>query len=522
MKLVPLVLLAIFTVSCQAAPKAESTSPNIIYILADDLGYGDLSCLNEKSKIKTASLDKLASEGIFFTDAHSGSSVCTPTRYGIVTGRYAWRSRLKKSVIGGASPHLINPDRMTVADLLKKQGYHTAMIGKWHLGWDFQFTGKSTGNGLGFNSKKNSIDYTKLVKNGPDANGFDYYYGHCGSLDMAPYVYVENGKVTALPDRETENKDSKGFWRKGPTGSDFKHIDVLPNCFNKANEYIEKRAKTGKPFFLYLPIPSPHTPILPIKEFQGKSKTNLYGDFVMQIDWHVGQLMKVLKKNNIDQNTIVIFTSDNGCSPRADFKELADVGHSPSHIYRGHKADIYEGGHRIPFIVHWPAKIKPNQISSETICLTDLMATAGDINNAVIPDNAAEDSVSFLPALLGQKMDKPLREATVHHSINGSFALRQGQWKLILCPGSGGWSSPRPKEAYKGKLPVIQLYNLNSDPGEKNNIYKENKEKVKELYSLLKKYVEEGRSTPGNKQSNEGKTVFNPKGFEAIAKELGL
>ena len=510
--------LLIALTACTSTP--ETSKPNIVYILADDLGYGDLSCLNENSKIKTPYLDKMAAQGMIFTDAHSGSSVCTPTRYGIVTGRYSWRSRLKKSVIGGASPHLINPDRYTVADLLKDQGYHTAMIGKWHLGWDFTFKGQSPGGSLGFNPKTNEIDYSKPVKNGPDANGFDYYYGHCGSLDMAPYVYVENGKVTAAPNRITENKDYKGFWRKGPTGSDFDHIDVLPNFFKRACNYIDERAKTGQPFFLYLPIPAPHTPILPIDKFKGKSGTNEYGDFVQQCDWHVHQVMETLKKNGISDNTILIFTSDNGCSPRADFKELTAINHKPSHIYRGHKADIYEGGHRVPFIVHWPAKVKAGSISHETICLTDLMATAAAITGAKVPDNSAEDSVSILPALVGE--DKKLREATVHHSINGSFAIRQGDWKLILCPGSGGWSAPRPKEAYQKKLPVIQLYNLKSDPAESNNVYKANPTIVKSLYSLLQKYVDDGRSTPGEKQSNEGETPINPNNFDSIAKEIGL
>ena len=520
MKLLSLLFMAAIAVSCRST-NTELSQPNIIYILADDLGYGDLSCLNKNSKIKTPHLDSMAAEGMYFTDAHSNSSVCTPTRYGVITGRYAWRSRLKKGVLGGASNHLISPDRVTVADLLKSKGYDTAMIGKWHLGWDFSFKQSKASDGIGFDPKKQIIDYSKPVKNGPDSLGFDYYFGHCGSLDMAPYVYVENGKVTAAPDRVTENKDFKGFWRKGPTGADFEHINVLPEFVNKACNYIDEKAKSGKPFFIYLPLPAPHTPILPIDKFKGKSGTNEYGDFVQQVDWHVSQVLDALKRNGIKDNTIVIFTSDNGCSPRADMKELADIGHAPSHIFRGHKADIYEGGHRVPFVVHWPAKIKPETVSNETICLTDLLATAADINNITPPDNAGEDSVSFLPALLGDT-SAPLREATVHHSINGSFAIRKGPWKLILCPGSGGWSSPKPNKAYKSKLPVLQLYNLKDDPAESKNLYMSNKSKVKELYSLLKKYVEEGRSTAGKAQSNEGETKINPKGFDTISTDLGL
>ena len=494
--------------------------PNIVFILADDLGYGDLSCLNEESKIKTPHLDSIASQGMIFTDAHSGSSVCTPTRYGIVTGRYSWRSRLKRGVLGGASPHLIDPERYTVADLLKSQGYHSAMIGKWHLGWDFQFKTHEETKDLKSGPKKQEIDYAKPVLNGPDVLGFDYYYAPCGSLDMAPYVYVENGRVTKAPNRITENKDSKGFWRKGPTGSDFDHINVLPNFIARACEYIDERAQLGQPFFLYLALPSPHTPILPIERFQGKSGTNEYGDFVQQVDWHVGQVMDALKRNGLAENTLLIFTSDNGCSPRADFEELGAIGHKPSYRYRGHKADIYEGGHRVPFIAHWPKGIKAGTRSAATICLTDLMATAAEITGGHVPQNAAEDSVSFLPALQGKA--KQVREATIHHSINGSFAIRKGDWKLVLCPGSGGWSDPRPAAAKEMDLPPVQLFNLKTDPAEAKNVYGSYPEKLKELYTLLKKVVEEGRSTEGPIQQNDGDTPFERPGFEALKAELKL
>ena len=322
----------------------------------------------------------------------------------------------------------------------------------------------------------------------------------------------ENGKVTAAPDRVTANGDYKKFWRKGSTGADFKHIDVLPNFINRGVKYIGERAKTDKPFFLYLPLPAPHTPILPTEEFVGKSNTNLYGDFVLQVDHHVGQILDALKKNGIADNTLVIFTSDNGCSPRAGFAELAAVGHLPSYKYRGHKADIFEGGHRVPYIAHWPAKVKPGSVSAETICLTDLMATAAEINGVKLADNAGEDSVSTLPALQGKKQQ--LREATVHHSINGSFAIRQGNWKLSLCRGSGGWSSPKPNSAGAKKLPPVQLYDLTSDAGEKNNLAEKHPEKVRELITLLDKYVSQGRSTPGKPQTNEGKTPFLPQGYK--------
>lgn len=486
---------------------SDNQQPNVIYILADDLGYGDIQHLNPKGKIPTPNLDKLAKNGITFRDAHSGSSVCTPTRYGIITGRYCWRSRLKKGVLFGTDKHLIPDQRLSVADILKEKGYHTAMIGKWHLGWDYK-------------KKGNEIDFSAPVKNGPDIQGFDYYYGICGSLDMNPYVYVENGTITAEPDRITENGQSKPFWRRGQTGSDFKHIDVLPNFVRRAVKHIENRSKSKQPFFLYLPLPAPHTPILPTKAFQGKSKTNAYGDFVMQVDHHVGELMSTLKKHNSFKNTLVFFTADNGCSPRADFKELKKVGHNPSHHFRGFKADIYEGGHRVPFIAHWPGRIKARQVNDSTICLTDLMATLADLLDIKLPDHSGEDSVSILPLLLGKKHKKKQREAIVHHSINGSFAIRKEDWKLILAPGSGGWSSPETAQAYKSKLPLIQLYNLKNDPSERKNLVFKNVAKFKELIQLLEKIIKNGRSTNGKAQKNDGNVNYLPKGFAEFIKKL--
>ncbi|MDA0348619.1 MAG: arylsulfatase [Verrucomicrobia bacterium] len=509
----PLISFLSLTIALSAA------KPNVVYVLADDLGWGDLSCFNQESKIHTPHLDRIAAAGMRFTDAHSGSGVCTPTRYGIVTGRYSWRSRLKRGVLGGASTHLINTDRYTVADLMKDQGYHTAMIGKWHLGWDFAYS--KGGPNDQYNLKTNDvIDYNKPVKNGPDALGFDYYYGHCGSLDMAPYVYVENGKITAPPDRITVNQDYKGFWREGLTGSDFNHTQTTPNFVNRAINYIDKQSQTKQPFFLYLPLPSPHTPILPISEFMGKSNTNFYGDFVMQVDWHMGQIMEALERNGIAEDTLFIFTSDNGCSPRAVFEELDAVGHKPGGIFRGNKADIYEAGHRVPFIAHWPKGFKGGSSSEATVCLTDLFATLAEITGAKVPKNAAEDSVSFYDSLKGNT--KQHREATVHHSINGSFAIRKGDWKLVLCPGSGGWSYPTPNETKDLDLPPIQLFNLRSDPSETTNVYSANHDKVRELYRLLTSYVENGRSTPGPKQSNEENTPFDPAGFEKLKAELNL
>ena len=488
-------LIACLTIvtSCSTSKKEKKITqkPNIIYVLADDLGYGDLSSFNENSKINTPHLDQMVHEGMQFTDAHTSSSVCTPTRYGILTGRYNWRSPLKNSVLRGRSKALIPTDRETVASLLKKNCYYTGYIGKWHLGWDWDM------------DKHEVIDFSKPIKNGPNDLGFDYAYGHIGSLDMNPYVYVENGLATAIPDSIAPGSGSYGFYRKGLIAPDFDIEDVTPNFFRRGMSFVKEHAKDKKPFFLYLPLPSPHTPILPTKEWQGKSGLNPYGDFVMMIDDYMGQLTAAIKEAGIEENTIVMFTSDNGCSPTARFKELADKNHNPSYVFRGHKADIFEGGHHVPFIVKWPAKITAGQKSDKTICTTDLMATVANIVGDTLKETAGEDSFSMLPLFNGKQYDDFKRTNTIHSSINGSFAIRKGVWKLNLNPGSGGWSAPRPKKAIEQGLPEIQLYNLEADIGEKNNLYKQKPEKVKELYALLMKNIENGRSTEGTKQVND-------------------
>jgi len=492
-------LIIPFTIKSQTLD--SSGYPNIVYILADDMGIGDVSGYNPDSKINTKNIDRLINGGLKFTDAHTSSAVCTPTRYSIITGRYNWRSTLKSGVLGGYSKPLIPSDRLTVGDLLQQKGYHTAFVGKWHLGWDWTFK-EDTPNIDKFGNNF-EIDYSQPVKNGPKDLGFTYSYGFSGSLDMPPYVYVEDGKVTAAPDRVTVNVDNKGFWREGPTGSDFEHVQVLPHLTSKAVDYIHAQSNTEEPFFLYFALPAPHTPILPTTEFMGKSNTNMYGDFMLQVDDVVGQVIQALEDKDQLENTIIIFVSDNGCSPKASFPELEKVNHNPSYIYRGHKADIYEGGHRVPFIVHWPEKIRIAKTTSSTICTTDLMATVADLVDYELPEQAGEDSFSFLPLLTGEMETAPLREATVHHSINGSFAIRKEEWKLILCPGSGGWSFPRTPEELEG-LPSMQLYNLITDPAEEQNLIGSHPDKVQEMKSLLSEYIQKGRSTPGAPQKNDG------------------
>jgi arylsulfatase A len=518
----------LLTILLCAAPLHAAAGPNIVYILADDLGYGDVHCLNAAGKIATPNMDRLAAAGMRFTDAHSGSAVCSPTRYGIMTGRYSWRSPMKSGVLQGYSPRLIEPGRFTVPTLLRQHGYRTACFGKWHLGMDWPL--KAGGIAKSYDDQW-KVDYTKPIANGPTTVGFDEYFGISASLDMSPYVFIHNDRVTALPtaDKTWSKKgqvtggvgsshtpltaSDKNALRVGPTAPDFDAVEVLPTLTKKAVEYIAA-AKAGEPFFLYMPLNAPHTPILPTKEWQGKSGLNDYADFVMQVDDTVGQVLAALDKAGIADDTLVIMTSDNGCSPSANFPELHAKGHHPSYQFRGYKADIYDGGHHIPFIARWPGHVKPGTSSDQLTCLSDLMATAAEIVGANLPDTAGEDSVSILPALEGRATG-PLREAVVHHSANGSFAIRQGQWKLELCPGSGGWSAPRSGKDDQSKLPPVQLYDMTGDVSEKVNVQDKHPEVVARLTRLLEKYAAEGRSTPGTPQPNTGEVDIWKAGREA-------
>ena len=503
-RLMQLLLSSLICVSTSVADSAEigGNKPNIVFILADDLGYGDVTCFNAQSKIPTPHLDKLAAQGMRFTDAHTSSSVCTPTRYSTLTGRYSWRTHLQSGVLDGFSTPLIASNRMTVASLLKANGYQTACIGKWHLGMNWQKKENSAADASGKDKTQkpkpgSTVDWTKPIHNGPTTLGFDYYYGISASLDMPPFVFIENDRVTAIPTTE------KKWQRTGPAAESFEAIDVMPELTRKAAGWFEQRATEKKPFFLYLAYSAPHTPILPTPAWQGKSGLNAYADFVMQTDAAVGELMATLERAGLSTNTLVIFTSDNGCSPSAGFGALKAKGHNPSGPWRGHKADIWEGGHRVPYIARWPARVKPGTSSDEIICLSDLLATSAAIVGAKLPGNAGEDSVSILPALLGEKSKQPLRTATIHHSIQGEFAIRQGPWKLALCPGSGGWSAPNDQAAFKQGLPRVQLYNLAKDPGETNNLQAAHPETVATLKKLLEKYIADGRSTPGEPQPND-------------------
>ena len=380
--------------------------PNIVFILCDDLGYGDIQALNPKhGKIKTPSVDKLAAEGMIFTDAHSGSAVCTPTRYGLMTGRYSWRTTLQRGVVQGFKPNLIAKDRATVASFLKAQGYHTGIVGKWHL--NFQYADATTGEIIQRKGRKTLAPVGSKIPDGPVERGFDYFHGFHHAGDMKGVI--ENDTVIVHEDE----------------------INMLPRLTRKAVEYIETRAtKKETPFFLYVPYGSPHAPIVPTKEWLGKSGLNIHADFVMQTDDGVGQIMAALDKHGLTKNTLVIFSADNGTSKGANIPELAKKGHWVSAGFRGSKADLWDGGHRVPFVVRWPGHVAAGSTSDQLICLTDLFATTSDITGKTLPADSAEDSVSFLPALSGAKIVST-RAGVIHHSISGHFAYRQGKWKLL-------------------------------------------------------------------------------------------
>lgn len=480
-----------------AAVGAVAKKPNIIYILADDMGIGDVQVFNpERGKVATPRMDQLAEEGMAFTDAHTSSSVCTPTRYGILTGRYNWRTHLQRSVLWGYSEPLIANERLTVAEFLKTQGYRTATIGKWHLGM-----GMPTTDGKAANNQGTNIDWKGVIENGPVAHGFDHFWGISASLDMHPYIYIENDRFVG------EATVRKNFWKKrvGPAEPEFEAVDVLPEIGRRTVEYINQQAsdRSEPPFFVYVPLTSPHSPISIAPEWKGKSGLPEYADFMMQTDHVIGQIVDAVDEAGISDNTLIIVTSDNGCSEMpSDAEAMEAVGHYSSAQFRGYKSDLWEGGHRVPFIVRWPAVVEAGSVSDQAICLTDLMATCADILDASYPETEGVDSVSFLPALKGEQIVSS-RKGIIHHGIQGHFAYRQGKWKLLLSKGSGGWTSPTEAEAAKQGAPVAQLYDMEKDPGETTNLYHNHPEVVERLVELLEADVARGRSTAGPVVSND-------------------
>jgi arylsulfatase A len=488
--LIALTLLSI-TVSLHAA---ESSAPNVIVILADDMGVDSVSALNEAMGMETPAIDRLMRQGMTFTDAHSTSAVCSPTRYSVLTGRYNWRSRLKRGIVGQWERPLIEDDRLTLPEMFREHGYDTACIGKWHLGWHWP-----TADG-GTTQKLDEIDFTAPIKGGPCDHGFDYYYGD-DVPNWPPYAWRENDRL--LGEITTKMKDGamEGVGA-GPAVADWDFHAVLAEYTKRWSQYIRKRAEEERPFFLYVPMPSPHTPIAPHEDFRGRSGVSEYADFLIQTDSAIGEIMHALEQSDQAENTVVFFTCDNGTSPKADFEKLDAAGVHLNHNWRGWKGNSYEGGHRVPFAVRWPGQIQPGTRSEQTISLTDIMATCAAILGHQLPADAAEDSVGLLPTLRGEADEKPLHEIVVHHSVRGFFAVRRGEWKLLLSHGAGGFGGLGEKEAADQGLPPVQLYNMKDDPKETNNLQADYPEVVEQLTAALRQSVERGRSTPGTDQPN--------------------
>lgn len=484
-----------------AASAASAPLPNVVFFLADDFGYGDAGFLNANSKIPTPNLDLLAKQGRHFIDAHDPTAVCSPTRYAILTGRYCWRTRLSKGVLVQWGKPLIERGRLTVPEMMKSHGYTTAAFGKWHLGFDWATT---DGRAPEFVDGKCNVDFTKPAANGPVTVGFDYFFG-MDAPNYPPYTYIENDRLQALPTAVfagggMNQGPNPAFGaidsRPGPMAPGWKQEDVLPELTRRAAKYIEQPRK--QPFFLYFACTGPHTPIVPSKEFQGKTAVGAYGDWVNQVDYTLGELMKALDRAGLSDNTLVIFTSDNGPEHLA-YERIQKYGHYSMGELRGVKRDSWEGGHRVPWVARWPGKIPAGSMSTEVICQSDLIATLAGAIGHTLPTEAGEDSYNILPALLGEKLARPIREATVHHSGSGFFAIRQGPWVFIDHATGDDNKEPgwfQKERRYEPHKYPGELYDLRTDLQERVNLYAERPEIVSTLKALLERYKREGRSRP--------------------------
>ncbi len=492
---------SVFVLSLTAA----AAKPNILLIYADDLGYGDVACYNPgRGKIPTPHIDQLAAQGMRFTDAHSSSSVCSPSRYSMLTGRYHWRSRLQSGIVGTWKDSLIAPDRLTLGSLVRQHGYRTAMAGKWHLGWDWPVP-EGKGDLLSGPAKKNGPAsgeqkafwrelFSRDIPGGPVDRGFDRYFGTCVP-NWPPFCFIENRRTVGIPSEflPANLLERQQASVQGPSLAGWKLEPILPAIIDRACGWIRELAAGDPPFFLYLPLTSPHTPIAVNQEWQGKSGIGPYGDFVMETDAMIGRVLAALEQSGAADNTLVILTSDNGCAPPADVPGLQGQGHFPSGPLRGIKFDVWEGGHRVPFIVRWPGRVQPGSVNHQLVQQADLMATFADVLGAKLPDNAGEDSFSLVPLLTGG--DQPVRAHAVNCSATGVPAVRDGPWKLILGP-------PGRTASAQGKQPV-HLYQLADDLGETKNLAASMPEKVASMKALLEKLITDGRSTPGAPQKND-------------------
>ena len=480
--------------------------PNIIVILADDFGVGDIQAHYPENKIPTPHLDRFVREGMSFTDAHSCSAVCSPTRYGLLTGRYSWRTRLQEWVIACYEPPLISPDRLTLPGLLQQNGYHTACVGKWHLGWQWPGPQASRMTEVRNGLKTATWDFTQPIPGGPINRGFDTYFG-VDLPNLPPFTFIEQDRVQTLPTDQYEYDPEEGVvmprgFVGAPMAPGWKFDRILSVITQRAVEHIHNRAKQAEPFFLYFSMTSPHEPVVPSADFAGKSGIAPIADFVMETDWSAGQVIEAVDEAGIAEETIVIFTADNGHSHYTGWDALVDAGHLPSGPYRGHKGDIWEGGHRVPFIVRWPGQVEMNHSSDQLLCLNDIMATCADLLDVQVPESAAEDSFSFLSALQRDSA-APRRTNLVSHSNPGEFAYREGPWKLVFK------MSNRSLEQSRGRPTIVELYNLDVDPSEQHNMAERHPERVDQLTARLQQLVDRGTSRSGSAQRNDTDVRFD-------------
>jgi len=525
--------------------------PNVVLIFADDLGYGDVSCFNENSKIRTRNIDRLAKEGMRFEDSHATSALCTPSRYGLLTGRYNWRSRLKQFVLPGDSEALIEKDRDTIAHMFKENGYTTAAIGKWHLGLDwtlkdekdyesfslrrdrFEENEEQLGRHGHFDSQLPKvpiegldIDYSKPIQYGPLDYGFDYFFGTAASLDQPPYVYIENDQIlgdpkvlAGLPKLDRAGPSQNEAWQLGPYAPEYE-VRKTPSIMQRKvldvlDEFTEE--KHNQPFFLYYPTHLVHGPLFPDDAFKGLSGIGKYGDFVLQLDHYVGEIIDKLKKEDIFDETVFIFTSDNGASNIIDFEDLEEKGHHPSYHFRGKKSHIWEGGHREPTIISYPPLVEPGSVSNHMLSHSDMYRTLADLIHYKVNDEAAEDSFSAVSVLEGEK--DSVRKDIIHSAGDGGFSIRRDFWKLNIVRGGGGFDDSfdvekegeeRESQALH-KFEPAELFDLKNDISEQNNVIDEYPELVEELTKSLASYIRKGRSTKGEPQEN-----YKPHHWEQI------
>ena len=503
--------MALLIQSCQPTDHDKSTStpksPNIIIILADDFGVGDIQAHYPDNKVATPNLDRMVNEGMSFSDAHSSSAVCSPTRYSLLTGRYAWRTPLQEWVLACYEPPLIKPERTTLAEMLKDQGYTTACVGKWHLGWNWQGERTSTRieerNGL----DEFQWDYTQPITGGPTDHGFDYYFG-THVPNFPPFTFIENDEIVEQPTSSYQYSENpnhvvmpRGF-EGSPMAPGWKFENILPEITTKAVNFIESQSQSDQPFFLYFSMTSPHEPVVPGNAFAGKSGIAPIADFLMETDWSAGEILDAVERSGIANNTLVIFTADNGHSHYTGWEELVAAGHLPSGPYRGHKADIWEGGHRVPFIAKWPGKIQKSSTSDQLLCMTDIYATCYQlVHDGPMGNDEAEDSFSFLNILLGNS-ESSERQSIVNHSVHGEFAFRNAGWKIVYSLPEKNLSLSRGKEAN------IELYHLEADPSETVDLADQHPEKVSQLTHELNQVIRRGTSKSGPEQANDVSVNF--------------